>query len=397
MNTTKLIAAIIVITLIGVPTVSFARARGGGYGGGYSGGSRGYSAPESMGSRGSRTYDQNGAKPIERSVTPNPSGAAPQSAAGSAAPNAQPAPAMQPSFMQRNPLLAGLAAGIAGSYIGNMLFGATESSARTTDAGEPVGEGSKAAGGSNSTGLLLILMLLGAGAFYYFLRVRRSPTPDFSGITRNSALSDTLPAGPSGTALRTATVDPEVTSADKTAFQQLLIDIQTAWSKQDLADLRLMCHAGNAGVFQRRLGRTDQPRDRESCRRCGAPPCRRQGDLDRRRDALRDDRAVLECPWLTTVSLTKRRGESGYLVEGNEETPSECGTCGHSCDTRMGNGCSPRFSNRRGWGLIADLLCSAQRAAIRRMGRERPADRCGRGFHPSARKRSIARERSPIP
>ena len=61
--------------------------------------------------------------------------------AGSAAPNAQPAPAMQPSFMQRNPLLAGLAAGIAGSYIGNMLFGATESSARTTDAGEPVGEG----------------------------------------------------------------------------------------------------------------------------------------------------------------------------------------------------------------------------------------------------------------
>ena len=46
MNTTKLIAAIIVITLIGVPTVSFARARGGGYGGGYSGGSRGIAPRE---------------------------------------------------------------------------------------------------------------------------------------------------------------------------------------------------------------------------------------------------------------------------------------------------------------------------------------------------------------
>ena len=110
-------------------------------------------------------------------------------------PIAQPAPAMQPSFMQRNPLLAGLAAGIAGSYIGHMLFGATESSAGTTDAGEQVGETNKAAGASNSTGILLILMLLGAGAFYYFLRVRRSPTPEISGITRSNALSDTLPAG----------------------------------------------------------------------------------------------------------------------------------------------------------------------------------------------------------
>jgi len=90
-----------------------------------------------MGSRGSRTYDQNGATPIEQSATPRPSATAPQSAPGSAAPNAQPAPAMQPSFMQRNPLLASLAAGVAGSYIGNMLFGATNSSARTNDAGEP--------------------------------------------------------------------------------------------------------------------------------------------------------------------------------------------------------------------------------------------------------------------
>ena len=80
---------------------------------------------------------------------------------------------MQPSFMQRNPLLAGLAAGIAGSYIGHMLFGATDSSARTTDAGEHVGETDKAAGAPGSAGILLILMLLGAGALYYFVKVRR--------------------------------------------------------------------------------------------------------------------------------------------------------------------------------------------------------------------------------
>ena len=136
LNKTKLIAVCIVISLIGVPTLSFARARGGGYGGGFSSGSRSSGSSGSMGSRGSRTYDQNGAKPIEQSATPRPSAIAPQSAPGSPAPTAQPTPAMQPSFMQRNPLMAGLAAGIAGSYIGNMLFGATNSSARATDAGD---------------------------------------------------------------------------------------------------------------------------------------------------------------------------------------------------------------------------------------------------------------------
>ena len=81
MNTTKIIAGIIVIALIGLPTLSFARARGGGYGGGYSSGSRTSSPSGNIGSRGSRTYDQNGAKPIEQSTTPKPSAATPPSAA----------------------------------------------------------------------------------------------------------------------------------------------------------------------------------------------------------------------------------------------------------------------------------------------------------------------------
>src|SRR5436853_7875791 len=113
--------------------------------------------------------------------------------------------------MQRKPLLGGVAAGIAGSYIGNMLFGATNSSARTTDAGEHVGETNTTAGAFNSTGILLILMLLGGGAFYYFLRVRRSPTPDFSGITPSSAFSRTLLAEPPATTLPTAAIDTAVT------------------------------------------------------------------------------------------------------------------------------------------------------------------------------------------
>jgi len=322
MNTTKLIAATIVIALIGVPTVSFAKARGGGFGGGYSGGSRGYSGSESMGSRGSRTYDQNGAKPIEQSTTPRPSATPPPSAAGG--PTAQPAPAMQPSFMQRNPLLAGLAAGVMGSYIGHMLFGATESSARTTDTGEAAGETNKPAEGFGSTGILLILMLLGAGAFYYFLKVRRSPTPDFSGITRSSTFSGSLAAEPSATTLSTATVDEEVTSADKAAFQQLLIDVQTAWSKQDLAGLRrfvtpeMLSYFSTALAEQTSLDIANHVED--------VVLLRAEVKETWTEDAIRY--ATIGLHWNArdyTVSLTKQRGEPGYLIEGNEETPTEAG------------------------------------------------------------------------
>ncbi|MFZ1764472.1 MAG: hypothetical protein WAT99_16430, partial [Nitrospira sp.] len=67
MNTTKLMAACLVLSLVGVPTISFAKARGGSGGGFSSGRSSGSSG--SMGSRGSRTYQDNGAKPIEQSTT----------------------------------------------------------------------------------------------------------------------------------------------------------------------------------------------------------------------------------------------------------------------------------------------------------------------------------------
>ena len=61
-------------------------------------------------------------------------------------------------------------------------------------------------------------MLLGAGAFFYFLKVRR-PVPNFSGITRSNAVSGSLLSEPSPTTLQTTAVVSEVTSADKAAFQ----------------------------------------------------------------------------------------------------------------------------------------------------------------------------------
>jgi predicted lipid-binding transport protein (Tim44 family) len=229
---------------------------------------------------------------------------------------------MQPSFLQRNPLLAGIAGGLAGSWLGHMLFGATDSSAKTNEAGEHVGETDKTAGASSSTGILLLLMLLGAGTLYYFLKVRRSPTPDFSGITRSSAISGSLMAEPSATTLRTTTVDTEVTSADKAAFQQLLIDIQTSWSKQDLAGLRRFVTPEMLTYFSTALAEhTSQEIENHV-----EDVVLVQAEV---REAWTEDAtqyATVGLRWSArdyTVSLTKQRGEPGYLVEGSEETPTE--------------------------------------------------------------------------
>jgi hypothetical protein len=80
------------------PAIADARA-GGSFGG----------RSSSMGSRGSRTYDYNGAQPLSRSVTPQP-GLAPTT----------PYPAYGGgSFFQRHPFLTGLF----GGFIGSWLFG----------------------------------------------------------------------------------------------------------------------------------------------------------------------------------------------------------------------------------------------------------------------------------
>ena len=139
-------------------------------------------------------------------------------------------------------------------------------------------------------------MLLGAGAFYYFLKVRRSPSltfPESRGAAQSAAV---LLAEPSATTLRTATVDNEVTSADKAAFQQLLIDIQTAWSKQDLAGLRRSVTPEMLTYFSTALAEQTSQDIENHVEEVVLLPCRGPGILDRRRDAIRDGRASLECP-----------------------------------------------------------------------------------------------------
>jgi predicted lipid-binding transport protein (Tim44 family) len=312
LNSSKLIAVCVVAALIGMPTLSLAKARGGS-GGGFSSGPRGGNSPMSMGSRGSRTHQDNGAKPIEQSTTAKPPTAPPPTTASN--PAAQPAPSAQPSFLQRNPLLTGIAAGLAGSWIGHMIFGATDSSAQTLD-GEP-------APASNSIGLMLLLMMLGAGALYVFKKTRRTPAPVFSGISRSTAVKGSLlDTSYNDTVLRPVADTFAVTAADKAAFQQLLTDVQSAWNAQDVAALRRAVTPEMLSYFSTALAEDSSRGIQNHVEAVELL----QAEVLEAWSEDNTDYATAALRWNArdyTVSTTIPRGESGHLIEGNEETSSE--------------------------------------------------------------------------
>lgn len=271
-----------------------------------------------FGSRGSRTHQDNGAKPIEQSATTRPTTTPPPQTATS--PTAQPTPATSPSWFQRNPLLAGIAGGLAGTWLGHMLFGATESNAKTTD----TESGSAPASTSgNSFGLILLLMAIGAGAFYFFRRSKQTPAPVFTGLSRSTtARGSLLDVSANSTTDVQDTKVYSVTAEDKSAFQQLHNDIQTAWSTQDVAALRRHLTPEMLSYFSTALAE-DHSR---GVRNHVEDVVLLKGDV---REAWSENTTVyatVDLRWNArdyTVSTTIPRGESGYLVEGSEDTATE--------------------------------------------------------------------------
>ncbi|MFY4728464.1 TIM44-like domain-containing protein [Nitrospira sp. BLG_2] len=310
-----LIAVCLIASIIGGPTLSFAKARGSA--GGFSSGAHGGNSSMGIGSRGSRTHQDNGAKPIEQSTTPQPSTTPPPNAAGT--PPVHPAPATSPSWWQRNPLLAGIAGGLAGTWIGHMLFGATETSAKTTDV-EP---GAASNSASNSVGLILLLMLIGAGGLYYFKKGRQSPAPVFTGLSRGSAgRGSLLDISSNSTDRPTTDTAYTVTTEDKAAFQQLLTEIQSAWSAQDIAALRRLLTPEMLSYFSTALAEDNSRGVQNHVE--GVELLK--GDVREAWTEDNKDYATVDLRWSArdyTVSTTIPRGESGYLIEGSEETATE--------------------------------------------------------------------------
>jgi predicted lipid-binding transport protein (Tim44 family) len=202
----------------------------------------------------------------------------------------------------------------------------SRSYAQTTDVDAPAAKTTSAPiprDSSGSGGILLILLLLGVAALFYFLKIQRPSLPDFTGITGRDPSIDKLAARQPSIARQKLSVD-SITSADKTAFQQLLTDVQRAWSKQDLTELRQFVTPEMLNYFSAALADNTN-----------------QGIQNHVEDVVLVRAEILEAwtegatQYVTAglrwsardynVSLTKQRGELGYLIEGSEEIPTESG------------------------------------------------------------------------
>ena len=217
-----LLAVFIAVILALAPAIAEARA-------GSSAGGR----SSSMGSRGLRTYDNNGAQPLSRSLTPVPQPSRPPGFAP-----AIPAPAYGGgSFFQRHPFLTGLA----GGFIGSWLFG---------HSGWAAGEG----GGSGASMLGMLLQVLIIGLLIYFVvrlfRGRAYATGGRGGgWPPRSAGAAAAPAG-SGRGR-----DINLSDADLQAFQAIHAAVQEAWSTGELAGLRPLMTPEMLSYFSEELTR----------------------------------------------------------------------------------------------------------------------------------------------
>ncbi|HEY3912147.1 MAG TPA: TIM44-like domain-containing protein [Stellaceae bacterium] len=188
------------------------------------------SRPSSIGSRGSRSWENNGAHPFNRSLRPPPAaqpGFAPRSGY----------PGYGGSFVQRHPFLTGLAGGIFGSW----LFGH--------------GAAARGAGGGAGSAFGTLLWIVAIVALVWFLlrllrRGAASPGWRSGGVgllTRRGAVGAAMPVARGR--------DVNLADADLQSFQRLHAAIQEAWSAGDLARLRRLTTPEMLSYFSEELTR----------------------------------------------------------------------------------------------------------------------------------------------
>jgi predicted lipid-binding transport protein (Tim44 family) len=193
----------------------------------------------SQGSRGSQTYSTpQGARPVERSVTPQPAPRQPQYVPRPASP----AP-VGGGFFSQHPFMTGLLGGFVGAGLAGMLFG---HSAYAADA-SPMG---------NMLGLLLQLALIG-GLIYLGFRLfrRRSDPASEVGQTSYYTAEPMAAGGAIAGGGRAPGAPVTITDADYSAFSDLLSNIQGAWSKGDLGQLKRYLTPEMLSYFSEELSR----------------------------------------------------------------------------------------------------------------------------------------------
>ena len=292
LNWRILLALFLTANLALAPAIAEARA-GSSYGG----------RSSSMGSRGLRTYENNGGQPLSRSVTPLPQTAPRQPGFAPATPG----PAYGGgSFFQRHPFLTGLA----GGFIGSWLFGHS-------------GYAAGGEGGSGGSMLGMLLQLLIIGLLIYFavrlFRGRRFANEWRGGGPGWPPRSAGAAAAP---AARNRGRDINVTDADLEAFQRIHAAVQEAWSAGDLARLRRLMTPEMLGYFSEELTRNTS----QGVRNVVSNVQLLKGDLTESWEEGDLQYATAYLRWRAidyVVRLGRSAGDPDYIVSGDPRTPTE--------------------------------------------------------------------------
>jgi predicted lipid-binding transport protein (Tim44 family) len=221
-----------------------------------------------------------------------------------------------------------------------MLFGANNTLAAHPESGTTEGASDT---GLGSIFMLLLLMLLGGAVLYYFMKVRRGPsaTPAYAGLTRNAVGDPVIGKGSvqSGWAgdmgkgavlaapgwageMAQPQIASPVSAVDQDKFKEILGDVQAAWSKQDLDVLKRLTTPEVLHYFSTALSENvsrEVENHIEDLRVLSI-------EINESWTEEATDYVTALLRWTArdyTVSLSKQRGEAGYVVEGNEQTPTE--------------------------------------------------------------------------
>ena len=268
------------LTLALAPTLAEARA-------GSSFSSGGKSSSSSMGSRGSRTFENNGAAPVTRSMNPaSPSTTSPLGGA---------APAYGGSFFQRHPFMTGLF----GGFLGSMLF-------------------SGLGGFGHVFGGLLQFLIIG---FLIFFVVRwlfgRRFAPAGGGAMPRSVGAAAAPAG-----ARFRGRDTTVGDDDLNAFQAIHAAVQEGWGRGDLGRLRPLMTPEMLSYFSEELTRNSS----QGVQNIVSDVRLLKGDISESWEEGDLQYATAYMRWSAidyVVRTGRTPGQPDYLVSGDPKTPVE--------------------------------------------------------------------------
>jgi predicted lipid-binding transport protein (Tim44 family) len=271
------------------PAIAEARA-GGSFG----------SRSSSMGSRGLRSYENNSAQPLSRSMTP-----APQSPMQPGFAPAAPSPMYGGgSFFQRHPFLTGLA----GGFLGSWLFGHS-------------GYAADGSAGGSGMGMLLEIVIIG-GLIYLAFRLFRGRAFSPAGAGR-VPFSMPRSAGASAAAARPDRGrDINLGDGDLAAFQALHAAVQEAWSAGDLGRLRRLMTPEMLSYFSEELTRNAS----QGVQNIVSDLQLVKGELTESWEEGDLQYGTAYMRWRAVdyiVRLGRSPGDPDYIVSGNPRNPTE--------------------------------------------------------------------------